>query len=106
MTRRLPVVLALALSLVLLGAAALFGYNRHQANRNMARNSTALIALCALRHDLDMRIASSEDLLVKYPHGFAGIPAAVIRSSVENSKRTRVTLNVLDCPPDVAPQFP
>lgn len=57
----------------------------------------ALVALCALRADLDKRIASSERFLRKNPEGIPGIPASVIRQGLENSRRTRAALEILNC---------
>lgn len=54
-------------------------------------------ALCTLRHDLEVRVSSSEDFLKDHPDGFAGITAATIRQSLANQKRTIHSLRNLDC---------
>jgi hypothetical protein len=95
------------LAVILLGSALIFGYSRHQANESMARNRTALVALCALRYDLDLRIATSQTFLDEHPKGIPGVPVALIQTGLANSIRTRKTLDVLECPPvPTEPQFP
>jgi hypothetical protein len=68
-----------------------------RADRRTDENATTLVALCALRDDIDLRIESSTKFLAEHPQGIPGIPASLIRQGLVNSKRTRTTLNVLDC---------
>ena len=58
-------------------------------------------SLCALRADFKKRVATSEDFLKDHPEGFAGIPAATIRSTVDGQKRTIRALGGLRCPKSV-----
>lgn len=55
-------------------------------------------ALCTFRADLEARVASSRDFLVKHPAGFAGIPAATILKSIHDQERTIRALRALPCP--------
>jgi hypothetical protein len=55
------------------------------------------IVLCAQRHALDVQIGSSEQFLKENPNGIPGISASVIQRGLTNSKRTRKTLDILDC---------
>lgn len=56
-------------------------------------------SLCALRHDLEERVAGSDNFLRDHPRGFAGIPAATIRASADGQRRTIRALSNLKCPP-------
>lgn len=103
----LPVVTAIAL--VLFAAAILRIFSDSRAAT--ARNHTALVALCALRGDLDQRakdeahaLHATKDFLAHHPHGIPGIPAALLRAQIleqqatlTNTRHTRQTLNVLAC---------
>lgn len=60
-----------------------------------ARVTTA--ALCALRNDLEVRVASSRSFLVDHPNGIPGISAKAIRDGIANQERTIVALSVIDC---------
>lgn len=60
-------------------------------------NATARAGLCALRLDIERRVASSEDFLRQNPHGIPGIPAALIEKGIRDQKRTLVVLNVVKC---------
>lgn len=73
------------------------GWGYWQLRQITTENSKARVALCTLRHDLDLRITASQDFLNKNPNGISGIPASVIRQSLANSRRTRLTLEALDC---------
>lgn len=59
--------------------------------------STSHDALCTFRADLNARVASSRDFLKDHPEGFAGIPAATIRASIDQQSRTINALSSLDC---------
>lgn len=54
-------------------------------------------ALCALRGDLERRVASSEQFLRENPNGIPGISAKVIRDGMTNQRRTIAALSRLDC---------
>jgi len=54
-------------------------------------------ALCALREDLEKRVASSKDFLIENPGGIAGIPAKTIRDGIKNQERTIKALDGLSC---------
>lgn len=61
-------------------------------------------ALCTLRADLQSRVDQSEQFLSKHPKGFAGIPAATIKQSLEGQQRTVTALQGLECPPTPLPK--
>jgi hypothetical protein len=63
-----------------------------------SRNTTARLALCALRHDKQHELETSVQFLRDHPHGIRGIPAALIRDGIRNSKRTLKALRILECP--------
>jgi hypothetical protein len=54
-------------------------------------------ALCALRSDLERRIASSQAFLREHPDGIPGIPARTIRDGIKNQERTIRALSRIDC---------
>jgi hypothetical protein len=54
-------------------------------------------ALCALRHDLEARVADSRRFLSTHPRGIRDIPAGQIKMSISNSERTIGALRVIDC---------
>lgn len=54
-------------------------------------------ALCALRHDLEKRVADTKKFLVTHPAGFAGIPAATLRNTLNGQERTITALSVVVC---------
>lgn len=54
-------------------------------------------ALCALRHDLERRVASSQAYLLTHPHGLPGFPASTIRDGIKNQQRTIAALSGIDC---------
>lgn len=56
-------------------------------------------ALCALRIDLETRVATTEKFLHDHPGGFAGIPAATIRNSLTGQQHTIRALSGLTCRP-------
>ena len=77
-------VAATAVLYVLLIGGAIWVYAVSDSNRT---------ALCALRLDLEGRVATSEQLLIEHPRGIAG----VTRDSIKNQKRTITALSDLDC---------
>lgn len=54
-------------------------------------------AICALKLDLARRVDMAERFLHEHPEGFAGVPAATIRASVENERQTIDALSVIQC---------
>ena len=54
-------------------------------------------ALCALRLDLERRVAASEQFLREHPNGVAEIPAKTIRDGITNQQRTIKALSQLSC---------
>lgn len=108
MNGRWPLVL---LAVVILAAALLFGLNRRDQDKQIARNTTALTALCLQRAALDERILSdakklerSRAYLRSHPNGAPGIPRLLIVQSIgddaltlSNDRKTRRNLSILDC---------
>jgi hypothetical protein len=90
------VVLAVALLTV-----GVVGYRDLKGKADEARRTHA--ALCALRGDLNQRVTQSENYLDEHPRGAPGIPAAAIRQSLVNARRTARSLRRLDCPPPGMP---
>ncbi len=66
-----------------------------RASRNQASTTQAL---CSLRADVQKRVSSGNAFLATHPHGFAGISAPTLRSSIDNSQRTVDALSSLICP--------
>lgn len=91
--RRVTVAILLAGSLAFGSVILAVGLMRHTDEE--AKQTTA--ALCALRHDLQRRVQSSEQLLATHPQGIADIPAATIRKGIAEQKRTIGALSGLDC---------
>jgi len=58
---------------------------------------TSQDALCALRSDLEARVATSLEFLAEHPEGVAGIPAKTIKDGINNQRRTISALRSLDC---------
>lgn len=54
-------------------------------------------ALCALRHDLQDRVAVSERFLAEHPEGALGLSAKTIRTSLDGQRRTIRALSELSC---------
>ena len=54
-------------------------------------------ALCALRHDYDVRIEAGDEFLKTHPHGIPGISKATLQFSIKNLKATRKALEGLNC---------
>lgn len=54
-------------------------------------------ALCALRGDLEDRVRQTDKFLRKHPEGFAGIPAATLRTNANGQRRTIHALSNLKC---------
>lgn len=83
--------IGLALSLIVVAGYGLYAL-KVQGDRNTG-------ALCALRQDLERRVASSQEFLAQNPHGIPGIPAAVLSKSITDQERSIVALSGLHCPP-------
>jgi hypothetical protein len=80
-----------AATVVLYLALFAFGaWTYHDSRRNHQ-------ALCALRGDLQARIASSTSFLIAHPEGVAGISAKVIHDGIVNQQRTVRALHNLSC---------
>lgn len=71
----------------------LLGFSVYQGILNAKQGD----ALCTFRKDLQERVRQSEGFLREHPQGFAGIPAATIRQSLEGQKRTIKALQPLAC---------
>jgi hypothetical protein len=84
-----------------LGLALVFGYAFVQAERNRMDLETAAeqtsAALCALRADLERRVATSENFLERNPDGIPGISAKTIQDGIDNTERSIEALAGLDC---------
>lgn len=55
-------------------------------------------ALCAVRHDEQVSVASGKAFLKKNPEGIPGISAAQIQQSIDDSQATVDRLDILKCP--------
>lgn len=53
--------------------------------------------LCAIRQDAERRVVLGNEFLKDHPEGFAGISAASLRRSIQNSQETIDSLSNLDC---------
>jgi len=73
------------------GAVGLYVQGQERANQTTD-------ALCALRHDLQVRIDGSREFLADHPHGIPGVSAKTIRDGIDNQRRTIVALSGIDCP--------
>ena len=82
------------LLLVYAAVVGAFAWNSSE-TRKVAGDSND--ALCALRVDLEKRVASSEQFLRENPDGIPGIPAKTIRDGVTNQQRTIKALSQLAC---------
>lgn len=95
--------LAVATVIVYVAVVALFvvGYvfSHNQRNAIAASVETTTTALCALRNDLEVRVAASKAFLVENPEGIPGIPPRQIQDGIDNQQRTINALAVLTCPP-------
>jgi presenilin-like A22 family membrane protease len=99
----LRLVIATLVAYVFLAGLSIFVYV-DAANRRAAIAEVAVetnTALCALRGDLERRIAAAEVFLDENPDGVPGISAEVIRTSIANQQLTIDALSSLDC--EVAP---
>jgi hypothetical protein len=53
--------------------------------------------LCALKHDVELRVDGAREFLKGNPNGVPGIPASVIRTSLKNQEATLRALHRLHC---------
>ena len=79
------------------------GEQRDQATRELTLRTrhdaqVTTTALCALRTDLERRVATSEAFLAEHPDGIPGISPKVIRDGIVNQQRTISALSGIDCP--------
>jgi hypothetical protein len=69
------------------------------------QNSQAAMALCALRHNLEVRVESSEkylrDVAAGYRRPVPGITTADINTSIKNQQATINALSNLDCSKEI-----
>jgi hypothetical protein len=94
--KRLALVLA-AVGLILFSLLVV-AYALKSLHDQAERNKTALVALCAQRHDLDQRIIQTRALLRRtHARVIFAIPRSVIVTGFRRDRRTRRNLNILDC---------
>jgi hypothetical protein len=78
--------------------AALIVYAWTENRVAVDRNETALVALCAQRADLDVRIDRTLALLQEFPGPLVfGIPREYVTDGLRQNQVTRKNLNILDC---------
>jgi hypothetical protein len=61
------------------------------------QNDTVTNALCALRGDLEHRVAQTDKFVAAHPHGIPGIPVATLRVQADGQRRTIAALGGLNC---------
>jgi hypothetical protein len=84
--------------LVLIGAGIFVAVQRsHDLARVEQVSKDTNTALCALRHDLELRVASSQQFLEEHPNGISGITPQTIQQSIDNQMSTIDALSNLDC---------
>lgn len=75
-----------------------FGVLEHRRTDRLARQGAqAHDAICTMRADLERRVDAMEQYLQEHPEGFAGIPVAALRKSLEDQKRTIRALSKIRC---------
>lgn len=62
-----------------------------------AEGRRAAAALCTFRDDLARRVADSQAFLRSHPDGIPGVPASLIRNSIQNEQATLASLSDLSC---------
>lgn len=87
------VIVCVAVGTVINSGGGVYLYVRGQAQARQATSS-----LCALRKDLETRVASSLNFLRDHPAGIAGIDPKTIRDGIANQQRTISALSGIDCP--------
>lgn len=93
---RATIALWFTLFVVVVSGAYVLKQQSDDSQRQSARNTGAL---CALREDLERRVAASQDFLIKNPRGFPGIPLATLQKSITDQQRSIVALSGLHCAP-------
>lgn len=83
--------LLIAFAFLGLTSAALGLYVAHVATENKK-------GLCALRTDAEDRINQTQDFIKEHPDGIPGISIAQLKRSTNNSVRTFMALEEVDCP--------
>lgn len=87
------------LSLGAVLSALVFGIAGYVIVQKDDRLEGAVFALCAMKDNLEVRVAESERFLRQHPNGIPGIPAADIQRSIANQQSTIDTISpYLDCP--------
>lgn len=76
-------------------AVTIGGYFKLQALANQGHSVHA--AVCVFRADLEKRVETSKQFLKEHPNGIPGIPASLIKNSIENIQKTIDSLKRLDC---------
>jgi hypothetical protein len=96
--------IAIATTVLYIALAAVVVYvflnARHTTNELKAaaeRNATAVAGLCSLRTDLGERQLAALAFLRDNPNGTPGIPASLIRNSINTTARTLHALQVVEC---------
>lgn len=76
-----------------------FGWLISTEQRNDIREvaTSTNTALCALRGDLEQRIANAEQFLKDNPDGIPGLSAEAIQTSIDGQQRTVDALGILQC---------
>lgn len=90
---------SIAVLFVLVACLAVGGFlqNRSVVNSVSSEANRATAALCTLRHNINDRIITSQEFLIKHPRGFAGITAATIQTGIDRDKKAYVALANLKC---------
>lgn len=81
-------VIATAVLFILFGGVVFYVWTNAEQNHS---------ALCALRADLEERVADSVDFLVEHPEGAFGFTPAEIQDGIDNQTRTIKALDTLSC---------
>lgn len=85
----------LVIALISIGSV-IFGFAILRHTNSQAKQNTT--ALCALRRDLEERVASSTRFIQEHPKGIPGIPIKTIIQGMEGQKRTIKALSAIKCP--------
>lgn len=60
-------------------------------------NHSSKQAICALRSDLELRTASTNDFLKKHPKGIPGVPVTTLKEGLSNQERSIKALSGVSC---------
>jgi hypothetical protein len=91
------VLIVVVLAVVGISTIVLLDKNSSETRQRLQAQRANTAALCALRGDLEARVQSSNDFLLKHPRGIPGITAATIRSTIVNEQRTITALSPIRC---------